>query len=112
MLPVNNARAERQQDLPIQVIVGNPPWSAKQKTGTDDNPNVEYPELEQRIRETYAARSPVDEFKTASTTHIRWQFDGHQIDFFEQGIIAFVTNGSWIDTTVDAGVRSCLAEEF
>ena len=29
LLPANNARAERQQDLPIQVIVGNPPWSAR-----------------------------------------------------------------------------------
>ena len=27
-MPDNNARAERQQKLPIQVIVGNPPWSA------------------------------------------------------------------------------------
>ena len=48
-LPDNNARAERQQKLPIQVIVGNPPWSAGQKSSTDDNPNVEYPALEQRI---------------------------------------------------------------
>ena len=111
LLPVNNARAERQQDLPIQVIVGNPPWSAKQKTGTDDNPNVEYPELEQRIRETYAARSPVTNLNSLYDTYkmaIRWASDR----LFEQGIIAFVTNGSWIDTTVDAGVRSCLAEEF
>ena len=40
-LPDNNARAERQQKLPIQVIVGNPPWSGKQRSATDDNPNVE-----------------------------------------------------------------------
>ena len=42
-LPDNNARAERQQKLPIQVIVGNPPWSAGQKSVADDNPNVAYP---------------------------------------------------------------------
>ena len=47
-LPDNNERAERQQKLPIQVIVGNPPWSAGQRSSTDDNPNVEYPELEAR----------------------------------------------------------------
>ena len=45
-LPDNNARAERQQKLPIQVIVGNPPWSAGQKSSADDNPNVDYPALE------------------------------------------------------------------
>ena len=39
---------------------------------------------------------------------IRWASD--RIN--EQGIVAFVTNGSWIDGNVDAGVRACLAEEF
>ena len=56
-LPENSERVERQQGLPIQVIVGNPPWSAGQQSAADDNPNVSYPELEQRIFETYAARS-------------------------------------------------------
>ena len=48
-LPDNSERAERQQDLPIQVIVGNPPWSAGQRSSADNNPNVDYPELEKRI---------------------------------------------------------------
>ena len=39
---------------------------------------------------------------------IRWASD--RID--EQGVIAFVTNGSWIDGNVDSGIRACLAEEF
>ena len=110
-LPDNNARAERQQKLPIQVIVGNPPWSAGQKTAYDDNPNVNYPELEERIEKTYAASSTAtlkrylyDSYKLA----IRWASDRIE----EQGIIAFVTNGSWIDGNGDAGIRACLAEEF
>ena len=56
-LPDNNERAERQQKLPIQVIVGNPPWSAGQRSSADNNPNVEYPELEERVRDTYVERS-------------------------------------------------------
>ena len=110
-LPENNERAERQQKLPIQVIVGNPPWSAKQKNVSDDNPNVEYPELEERIRETYAARVKTTLKNTLYDTYkmsIRWASD--RID--KQGVIAFVTNGSWIEGNVDAGVRACLAEEF
>ena len=110
-LPDNNERAERQQELPIEVIVGNPPWSAWQKSATDDNPNVEYPELEGRISQTYAERvkttlksSLYDTYKMA----IRWASDRIQ----EQGIIAFVTPASWIDGNVDAGIRSCLPEEF
>ena len=39
---------------------------------------------------------------------IRWASDRIQ----KQGIIAFVTNGSWIDGNADSGVRACLAEEF
>ena len=110
-LPENNARAERQQKLPIQVIVGNPPWSAKQQNASDDNPNVEYLELEKRVKDTYVERSTAtlknslyDTYKMA----IRWASDRVK----EQGVIAFVTNGSWIDGNVDSGVRACLAEEF
>jgi len=110
-LPDNSERAERQQKLPIQVIVGNPPWSVGQRSSADDNPNVDYPELEQRVAATYAARSTAtlknslyDTYKMA----IRWASDR----IGEQGVIAFVTNGSWIDGNVDSGVRACLAEEF
>ena len=110
-LPENNERAERQQKLPIQVIVGNPPWSAGQQRATDDNPNVDYPELEGRVGDTYAEyyeganiRQLYDTYKMA----IRWASD--RID--KQGVIAFVTNGSWIDGNADSGIRACLAEEF
>ena len=110
-LPDNNERAERQQELPIQVIIGNPPWSAGQRSSADDNQNIPYPELEKRVRDTYAERSTAtlknslyDTYKMA----IRWASD--RIN--EQGIIAFVTNGSWIDGNVDSGIRACLEEEF
>ena len=110
-LPKNSERAERQQKLPIQVIVGNPPWSVGQRSSADENPNVDYPELEKRVAETYAVRSTAtlknslyDTYKMA----IRWASDR----IGEQGVVALVTNGSWIDGNVDSGVRACLAEEF
>ena len=110
-LPENNERAERQQNLPIQVIVGNPPWSAGQRSATDDNPNVEYPQLKKRIRDTYAERSTATLKRSLYDTYkmaIRWASDRVR----EQGIVAFVTNGSWIDGNVDSGIRACLDEEF
>ncbi|MDE0659749.1 MAG: DEAD/DEAH box helicase family protein [Gammaproteobacteria bacterium] len=77
-LSENSERARRQEEAPIQVIVGNPPWSAWQKNSADDNPNPSYPELEGRIAETYAARSTAtlksslyDTYKMA----IRWASD-------------------------------------
>ena len=110
-LPENNERVEKQQKTAIQVIVGNPPWSAKQRSVADDNPNVEYPLLEERVKDTYAERSTAtlrnslyDTYKMA----IRWASDR----IGKQGVIAYITNGSWIDANVDSGVRACLAEEF
>ena len=110
-LPDNSERVERQQALPIQVVVGNPPWSAGQRSSADDNPNVDYPELKRRVAHTYADRSTAtlknslyDTYKMA----ILWASDR----IGEQGVVAFVTNGSWIDGNVDAGVRAYLAEEF
>ena len=110
-LPDNSERVERQQSLPIQVIVGNPPWSAGQRSSADDNPNVDYPEIEKRVAETYAARSTATNKNSLYDTYkmaVRWASDR----IGEQGVVAFVTNGSWINGNVDSGVRACLADEF
>ena len=109
----NNERVERQENLSIEVIIGNPPWSAWQKSSADNNPNVEYPKLEERISETYAARTTAtlksslyDTYKMA----FRWATD--RLKEQENGIVAFVTPASWIYGNVDAGIRACLPEEF
>ena len=110
-LPVNSERVERQQKAPIQVIVGNPPWSAGQGSAADDNPNVDYPAMKKRISETYVARSTATNKNSLYDTYkmaIRWASDR----IGRQGIVAFVTNGSWIDGNVDSGVRASLAKEF
>ena len=39
---------------------------------------------------------------------VRWASDR----IGNEGVVAFVTNGSWIDGHVDSGVRACLADEF
>ncbi len=107
----NNKRVERQQNASIQVIVGNPPWSSGQRSAADENPNVDYPLLEQRVSETYVKHSTAslknslyDYYKMA----IRWSSDR----IGKQGVVAFVTNGSWITGNADSGVRACLAKEF
>ena len=77
----NSRRAEQQAGQRIDVIVGNPPWSAGQKTATEDNPNIVYPKLRERIRDTYAARSTAtlkaalyDSYKLA----LRWGHRPHR----------------------------------
>ena len=109
----NNERAEYQQNLPIQVIVGNPPWSAGQKNAVENNPNVKYPVLAKRISDTYAARSTTTLVRHLYDTYkmaIRWASD--RLKKQKQGVVAFVTPATWITGTVDSGIRACLAEEF
>ena len=110
-LPVNSERVERQQGRDITVIVGNPPYSSGQKSTIDDNPNVFYPHLAERVKETYVTRSKAglkislyDSYKLA----IRWASDR----IGDVGVIAFVTNGSFIDGNAESGLRACLADEF
>ena len=91
-LPVNSERVKRQQEAPIQVIVGNPRWSTGQRSSADDNPNVDIPQLEKRIEDTYAEQSRAtnktklyDTYKMA----IRWASDR----IGDQSAVAFVTKG-------------------
>jgi len=57
ILVENSARRKRQKKLDIRVIIGNPPYSAGQDNANDNNANVTYPELDSKIRATYAAKS-------------------------------------------------------
>ena len=77
--PINSERVERQQGRDITVIVGNPPYSAGQKSAADDNPNVSYPHLAKRVEKTYAAESKAAELKKSLYDSyklaIRWASD-------------------------------------
>ncbi len=111
VLPENNARAERQLAQPIRVIVGNPPYSAWQGSENDNNKNLDYPSLDGRIRDTYAARSSAvlkNSLYDSYIRAIRWSSDRIR----EKGIVAFVTNGSFIDSNAANGLRICLAEDY
>jgi predicted helicase len=111
MFPENNLRVRRQNQRDIRVIVGNPPYSALQQSSNDNNANLKYPRLDDRIRATYAAESTAtlksslyDSYKRA----MRWASDRVK----SEGVIAFVTNASFIDGTADDGIRKSLAKEF
>lgn len=107
----NSARRKRQKALDIQVIVGNPPYSAGQDSANDNNANVKYPSLDDKIRQTYADRS-VATLKNALYDSyiraIRWASDRIET----QGVIGFVTNAGFVDANTADGLRKCLAEEF
>lgn len=111
MFPDNNERARKQKAVDIRVIVANPPYSALQESQNDNNQNLRYPHLDERIRRSYAARSKatlVNSLYDSYIRAIRWASDR----VGDKGIICYVTNGSFIDGTAAAGLRKCLAEEF
>lgn len=112
-LPQNSERVQAQQKSPIQVIISNPPYSVGQKSANDDAQNQSYPHLEQRIAATYVAGSTATNKNVLYDSYIkafRWASD--RLDKQQGGIIAFVSNGSWLDGNAMDGFRKCLEEEF
>ena len=112
--PYNNRRAERQQELDIRVIIGNPPWSVGQRSHNDDNPNQPYPTLDGSIAERYVMTSTSGS-KYASlydsyVRGIRWASD--RVQHGDGGIVGFVTNGGFIDNKAFDGFRRAVAREF
>ncbi len=111
LLEDNSARRKRQKNLDIRVIVGNPPYSAGQNNANDNNANIAYPMLDERIRETYAARSSATLKNALYDSYIRairWASDR----IGDAGIIGFVTNAGFLETNNADGLRKCLADEF
>lgn len=112
MFPENSERVEKQKKTPVRVIIGNPPYSIGQKSANDNAQNQEYPKLNQRISETYAAASGAGLSKSLYDAYIkafRWSTDRLGK---EGGIICFVSNGAWIDGNSTDGFRKVIEKEF
>ena len=90
----NWMRVQEQNEKTISVIIGNPPYNANQQTAlghdNDNNRNREYPEIDQRISDTYIAESTAQKTKQYDMykRFIRWASDR----LADDGIIAFITN--------------------
>ena len=111
IFPANNERIERQRKLPITVIVGNPPYSVGQDSANDDNQNTKYPTIDAAIRDTYAARSTATRQEPLYDSYIR-AIKWASLRIQDRGVIAFVTNGGFLDANTADGMRKTLAEEF
>ena len=108
----NLARVKKQNNLSLKVIIGNPPYSIGQKSANDNAQNTKYPRLDKKIAETYSKKSSAGLNKSLYDAYIkafRWATDRLGS---ENGIIGFVTNGSWIDGNAAMGFRKSIEEEF
>ncbi len=111
LLVDNSSRRQRQKDLDIRVIIGNPPYSVGQNSANDGNANISYKHLDETIRKTYAAQSTATNKNALYDSYIRsirWATDR----IGESGIMAYVSNAGWIEGNAMGGLRKCLAEEY
>ena len=107
----NSDRRTRQKNIDIRVIIGNPPYSTGQRSENENAQNVAYPELDQRIRSTYVQRSSATLSRNLYDSYIRairWGSDR----LGKSGVMAYVTNGSWIEANAMDGMRKSVVDEF
>ena len=129
----NSEAVAQQKKSPIRIIIGNPPYSIGQKSANDNAQNADYPLLDKRIAQTYAARSSASSVKGIYDSYIRafrWASDRVLYQFDKEGhirydqetglpaertdgsIIAFISNGAWVDGNSHDGFRASLQREF
>lgn len=107
----NVERLQRQRKAKIRVIVMNPPYSAGQGSANDNNQNLKYPTLDERIERTYVTRSSGTNKNSLYDSYfraLRWATDR----IGDEGVIAFVSNNSFLDGNTADGVRLTFQDEF
>lgn len=107
----NDKRLKRQQEKPITAIIGNPPYSAKQDNEDDNNNRVSYPILDNSLKTKWIDTSSAINKNGLLDSYIRafrWSADKLK----ENGIIAFITNSSYLDGVAMDGMRQALESEF
>ena len=109
--PDNTQRVEKQKASPMFVVIGNPPYNIGQVNQNDNNKNRKYPAMDARVRETYTQASNAQNNKALADPYvksIRWASDR----IGKEGIVAVVTNNSFLDDRAFDGMRKHLAQDF
>lgn len=112
MTEENTVRVQRQKKAPITVIIGNPPYNVGQINENDNNKNRKYPEIDARLRETYAKdsqASSVNKLSDAYVKFFRWATDRLQE---RDGVVCLVTNNGFVDQVAFDGMRKHLLQDF
>jgi predicted helicase len=106
----NMERVHRQNSRKISVIIGNPPYNANQQNENDNNKNRTYARVDERIKQTYIKASTAQKTKLYDmyARFYRWASDRLK----DEGIVAFVTNRSFIESRTFDGFRKKVADDF
>ena len=109
--PENTRRVEEQKKAPMFVVIGNPPYNAGQINENDNNKNRKYETMDKRVKETYVKDSTAtlrNKLYDPYVKAIRWASDR----IGEEGIVAFITNNSFLSDVAFDGMRRHLADDF
>ena len=109
--PENTRRVESQKETPMFVVIGNPPYNVGQVNENDNNRNRKYPTMDARVKETYAKDSTANNKNALADPYvkaIRWASDR----IGEEGVVAFVTNNSFLTDMAFDGMRKHLVDDF
>ncbi|RKU08543.1 DNA helicase [Candidatus Poribacteria bacterium] len=109
--PDNTRRVETQKETPMFVVIGNPPYNVGQINENDNNKNRKYPTMDARVADTYAKDSKATLKSKLSDPYvkaIRWASDRLRAE----GVVAVVTNNSFLDNVAFDGMRKLLADNF
>lgn len=107
----NTERIRKQKKAPIFVVIGNPPYNMGQVNENDQNKNRKYKHMDARVQETYTRASTATLRSKLSDPYVkafRWASDRIRAG----GIVAFVSNDSFVDQIAFDGMRKYLAHEF
>ena len=108
--PANTERVEKQKESEMFVVIGNPPYNVGQVNENDNNKNRKYKTMDKRVRETYSQDSKATNKNALSDPYIkaiRWALDR----VGEEGVVAFVTNNSFLGGVAFDGMRKHLASD-
>lgn len=112
----NKARIRREHDVPITIIMGNPPYGANQKSANDNAKKRKYRDgIDARIEETYVAPLLEQGWKMVSSVYdnyiraFRWATDRLGDN---DGVISFVTPNGWLTGSAFEGFRKTIESEF
>ena len=109
--PENTLRVDEQRETPMFVVIGNPPYNASQDNENDNNRNRRHVAVDTRVRNTFVADSNAQLKNKLYDPYVkafRWAMD----KLSNEGIVAFVTNNSFVDAQMFDGMRKHLSEEF
>jgi predicted helicase len=106
-----SAKEKEEAASEIRVIIANPPYSVGQRNANDNNANNKYASIDEAIAKTYLSGVKVTNVNSLYDSYVRsfrWASDR----ISKKGVVAYVSNGSFIDNLAFSGFRASLLKEF